>query len=67
MAKLIDRKIRWIIKEKSRDLLSAADIARLQNVSESRVRQLLCEYKKTAVKPEVQKGFNSLLSISIRS
>ena len=47
MVKLTDRKIRWIIKEKSRDVLSTADIARLQNVSESRVRQLLCEYRKT--------------------
>ena len=47
MVKLTDRKIRWIIKEKSKDVLSTPDIARLQNVSESRVRQLLCEYRKT--------------------
>lgn len=47
MVKLTDRKIRWIIEEKSKDVLSTADIARLQNVSESRVRQLLCEYRKT--------------------
>jgi Iron dependent repressor, N-terminal DNA binding domain len=47
VVKLTDRKIRWIIKEKSKDVLSTADIARLQNVSESRVRQLLSEYRKT--------------------
>lgn len=47
MVKLTDRKIRWIIREKSKDVLSTADIARLQNVSESRVRQLLSEYRKT--------------------
>jgi len=47
VVKLTDRKIRWIIEEKSKDVLSTADIARLQNVSESRVRQLLCEYRKT--------------------
>ena len=41
MVKLTDRKIRWIIRKKSRDVLSTADIARLQNVSESRVSQLL--------------------------
>ena len=47
MVKLTDRKIRWIIREKSKDVLSTAEIARLQNVSESRVRQLLSEYRKT--------------------
>lgn len=47
VVKLTDRKIRWIIKEKSKDVLSTADIARLQNVSESRVRQLISEYRKT--------------------
>ena len=47
VVKLTDRKIRWIIREKSKDVLCTADIARLQNVSESRVRQLLSEYRKT--------------------
>jgi putative transposase len=46
VVKLTDRKVRWIIKEKSKAVLSTADIARLQNISESRVRQLLCEYRK---------------------
>jgi hypothetical protein len=41
VAKLTDRNIRWIIKEKSRDVLSTTDSARLQKVSESRIRQLL--------------------------
>ena len=43
VVKLTDRKIRWIIREKSKDVLSTAEIARLQNVSESRVRQLLSD------------------------
>jgi hypothetical protein len=47
VVKFTDRKIRWIIKEKSRDVLSTADISRLQSVSESRVRQLLSKYRKT--------------------
>ena len=47
VVKLTDREIRWIIKEKSKDVLSTTDIARLQNVSKSRVRQLLSEYRKT--------------------
>lgn len=45
--KLTDRKMSWIIKEKSKGVLSTADMARLPNVSESRVRQLTSEYRKT--------------------
>ncbi len=44
---MLCRIVRWIIREKSMDVLSTADIARLQNVSESRVRQFMSEYRRT--------------------
>ena len=51
MVKLTDRKIRWIIREKEKGVLSTFDIARLQNISESRVRQLWCQYKASRTVP----------------
>ena len=39
MTKLTDRKIRWIIREKMKEILSTNDIALLQNVSRSRISQ----------------------------
>jgi hypothetical protein len=47
VTKLSDRKIRWIIREKMKEVLSTNDIALLQNVSRSRVRQIWCHYKET--------------------
>lgn len=47
MVKLTDRKIRWIVREKEKGVLSTGDIARLQNVSESRIRQLWCQYRQS--------------------
>ena len=64
VVKLTDRKIRWIIREKSRDVLSTADIARLQNVSESRVRQLLSEYRKTGYIHVLNKPGRPLRNVS---
>ena len=40
VTKLTDRKIRWIIREKMKEILSTNDIALLQNVSGSRIRQI---------------------------
>jgi putative transposase len=45
VTKLTDKKIRWIIKEKTKEILSTNDIALLQNVSESRIRQIWCHYR----------------------
>jgi hypothetical protein len=39
VTKLTDRKIRWIIREKMKEILSTNDIALLQNVSESRIKR----------------------------
>ena len=55
VTKLTDRKIRWIIKEKMKKILSTNDIALLQNVSRSRVRQIWCHYKITRRVPILAK------------
>ncbi|MGC1931260.1 MAG: hypothetical protein WA667_20000 [Candidatus Nitrosopolaris sp.] len=44
---MTDRKIRWIIREKMKKILSTNDIALSQNVSESRIRQIWCQYRNT--------------------
>jgi putative transposase len=51
VVKLTDRKIRWIIREKEKGVLGTSDIARLQNVSQSRVRQLWCQYRQSGQVP----------------
>ncbi len=53
--KLTDRKIRWMIREKIKGILSTRDIARLQSVTESRVRQLWSEYGKSGIIPSLNK------------
>ncbi|MGB6590813.1 MAG: hypothetical protein WBE68_04815, partial [Candidatus Nitrosopolaris sp.] len=55
VTKLTDRKIRWIIREKMKETLSTNDIALLQNVSRSRVRQIWCHYKITRRVPILAK------------
>jgi hypothetical protein len=45
VVKLTDRKIRWIVREKMKEINSTKDIALLQNVSESRIRQIWCHYR----------------------
>src|SRR5215469_15264281 len=55
VTKLTDRKIRWIIREKIKDILSTNDIALLQNVSRSRVRQIWCHYRITKTIPILAK------------
>jgi hypothetical protein len=51
VTKLNDRKVWWIIREKMKDVLSTNDIALLQNVSSSRIRQIWCHYKITKTIP----------------
>jgi putative transposase len=51
VVKLTDRKIRWIIREKKKEILSTNDIALLQNVSGSRIRQIWCYYKIASTVP----------------
>ncbi|MGC8558416.1 MAG: IS481 family transposase, partial [Nitrososphaeria archaeon] len=53
---LTDTKIKWIVKQKSRGRLSTNQIALLQHISESRVRQLWSEYKKTGKMPTLKKA-----------
>jgi len=53
---LTDIKIKWIIVQKSRGRLSMSQIALLQRVSESRVRQLWSEYRKTRRVPTLKKA-----------
>src|SRR5215471_3094080 len=55
VTKLSDRKIRWIIREKMKGVLSTNDIALLQNVSRSRVRQIWCQYRITKTIPILAK------------
>jgi hypothetical protein len=52
---LTDRKIRWIIREKMKEILSTNDIALLQNVSESRIRQIWSQYRMTKTVPVLAK------------
>ena len=55
VTKLTDRKIRWIIREKMKEILSTNDIALLQNVSGSRIRQIWCHYRITKTVPILAK------------
>jgi hypothetical protein len=55
VTKLTDRKIRWIIREKMKEILSTKDIALLQNVSASRIRQIWCRYRITKTVPILAK------------
>jgi hypothetical protein len=55
VTKLTDQKIRWIIREKMKENLSTNDIALLQNVSESRIRQIWCDYRITKTVPVLAK------------
>ena len=51
----MDGKIRWIIREKMKEILSTNDITLLQNVSESRIRQIWCHYRNTMTVPILAK------------
>jgi putative transposase len=51
VVKLTDRKIRWIIREKTKGILSTNDIALLQNVNRSRISQIWCHYKTAKTVP----------------
>jgi putative transposase len=51
VVKLTEKKVKWIIREKKKGAITTRDIARLQGVSESRVRQLWCEYRKSGQVP----------------
>jgi putative transposase len=55
VTKLTDRKIRWIIRQKMKEILSTNDIALLQNVSGSRIRQIWCHYRITKTIPILAK------------
>ena len=56
VTKLTDRKIRWIIGEKTKGILSTNDIALLQDVNASRIRQIWCQYKNTRTIPLLRKS-----------
>jgi putative transposase len=51
VTKLTDRKIRWIIREKTKGILSTNDIALLQNVNRSRISQIWRHYKNANTVP----------------
>ena len=55
VTKLTDQKIRWIIREKMKEILSTNDIALLQNVSGSRIRQIWRQYRNTMTVPILAK------------
>ena len=55
MTKLTDQKIRWIIRAKMKEILSTNDIALLQNVSGSRIRQIWRQYRNTMTVPILAK------------
>jgi hypothetical protein len=55
VTKLTDRKIRWFISQKMKEILSTNDIALLQNVSGSRIRQIWCHYRITKTIPILAK------------
>jgi hypothetical protein len=54
VVKLTARKIKWIIREKTKGILSTNDIALLQNVDESRIRQIWCHYKNAKTIPTLR-------------
>jgi putative transposase len=53
---LNESKIKWIVEQKSRGRLSTRETALLQHISESRVRQLWSEYRKTGRVPTLKKA-----------
>ena len=55
VTKLTDQKIRWIIRAKMKKILSTNDIALLQNVSGSRIRQIWRQYRNTMTVPILAK------------
>ena len=55
MTKLTDQKIRWIIRAKMKEILSTNEIALLQNVSGSRIRQIWRQYRNTMTVPILAK------------
>jgi hypothetical protein len=55
VTKLTDRKIRWIIREKMKEIHSTKDIALLQNVGGSRIRQIWHYYRITKTLPILAK------------
>ena len=52
--KLIDDKIRWIIRRKVEGSLTTAQIAELQGVDQSRIRQLWLEFRNTGKVPTLK-------------
>ena len=55
VTELTDRKITWIIREKMKEILSTKDIALLQNVRASRIRQISWRYRITKTVPILAK------------
>jgi len=53
---LTDSKIKWIVGQKSIGRLSTSEVAFLEQISESRVRQLWVQYKKTGRMPTLKKA-----------
>ena len=71
VTKLTDRKIRWIIREKMKEILSTNDIALLQNVSPpstfcvldlSTILSSCYEYKDKNIQHQTVNEFRSMLS-----
>ena len=54
MRKLNQRKINWIIRQKSKGTANK-EIASIQNISERRIRQLYSTYKRTNKMPSLKK------------
>jgi len=54
MAKLNERKIRWIVQEKLRGR-STGELALIQRISDRRVRQLWQTYRRNGILPELRK------------
>jgi hypothetical protein len=67
VTKLTDRKIRWIIIQKMKEILSTNDIALLQNVSGSRIRQIWCHYRITKTIPILAKPGRCLILLTDNS
>ncbi|MCL4339847.1 MAG: IS481 family transposase, partial [Thaumarchaeota archaeon] len=52
--KLTDDKIRWIIRRKADGSMTTAQIAELQGVDQSRIRQLWLEFRNTGKVPAIK-------------
>lgn len=55
MGKLTDGKIRWIVRQKLKDELTTGEIASLQGVSPSRIRQLWLAYRRLGGVPTLKR------------